>query len=160
MCVAVGEPEPLSNQRIGKSHFEKAATHGVEEEDGAELDEAVQSHVPEEAEGGDQRTPALSAHTHTHNNLLLLCILLQKTYYKHFWLRCFLRAFLMPPPRSPDEQRHTADVFRLGRERRRDRRLGFGQGNPDVSGPQGPAVIGPVPAHAHPVAGVREVKEG
>lgn len=59
---------------------------------------------------------------------------------------------LKPPASSPDEQRHAADVFGLGSKRRRDGSFGLGQGNPDVSGSQGPAVIGPVPAHAHPVA--------
>lgn len=39
------------------------ATHCVEDEDGAQLNEAVQGHVSEETEGGDQRTPALSAQT-------------------------------------------------------------------------------------------------
>lgn len=39
------------------------ATHCVEDEDGAELNEAVQGHVSEETEGGYQRTPALSAQT-------------------------------------------------------------------------------------------------
>lgn len=52
---------------------------------------------------------------------------------------------------SPDEQRNTADVFCLGRERRSNRGLGFGQGNPYISSSQGSTVIGPVPAHAHPV---------
>lgn len=38
-------------------------THGVEDDDGAELYEAVQGHVPKETEGGDQRTSALSEDT-------------------------------------------------------------------------------------------------
>lgn len=53
---------------------------------------------------------------------------------------------------SPDECRDAADVFRLGSERRRDWCLCFGQRQPDVCGSQGPAVIGPVPTHAHSVA--------
>lgn len=39
------------------------STHCVEDEDRAELSQAVQGHVSEEAEGGDQRTAALSAQT-------------------------------------------------------------------------------------------------
>lgn len=40
-----------------------AAAYRVEDEDGGELTEAVQSHVSEEADGGDQRTPPLSVQT-------------------------------------------------------------------------------------------------
>lgn len=40
----------------------QSATHCVEDEDGGELNEAVQGHVSEETEGRDQRTSALSAH--------------------------------------------------------------------------------------------------
>lgn len=36
------------------------AAYRVEDEDGGELTEAVQSHVSEETEGGDQRTSTLS----------------------------------------------------------------------------------------------------
>lgn len=36
------------------------AAYRVEDEDGGELTEAVQSHVSEETDGGDQRTPTLS----------------------------------------------------------------------------------------------------
>lgn len=46
---------------MAPSCLSSGATHGVEDEDGAELDEAVQGHVPKETEGCDQRTPALSA---------------------------------------------------------------------------------------------------
>lgn len=67
--------------------------------------------------------------------------------------QCQTPAFV---PHPPDEQRHAADVGRLGRERRRDRGLGLRQGHPDVGGSQGPAVVGPVPAHSHPVAAVAE----
>lgn len=37
------------------------ATHCVQDEDRAELDEAVKRHVPEETEGRNKRTSALSA---------------------------------------------------------------------------------------------------
>lgn len=37
-------------------------THCVEDEDRAELHQAVQGHVSEEAEGGDERAAALSVH--------------------------------------------------------------------------------------------------
>ena len=46
------------------------ATHCVQDKDGAELNEAVQRHVPEETEGGDQRTPALSTQTQTEKKVL------------------------------------------------------------------------------------------
>lgn len=37
-----------------------ADTHRVEDDDGAELNEAVEGHVSKETEGGDQRTSSLS----------------------------------------------------------------------------------------------------
>lgn len=42
---------------------DSAVTHCVEDEDRAELNEAVHGHVSEETKGGNQRTSALSAHT-------------------------------------------------------------------------------------------------
>lgn len=124
-------------------------THRVEDENGAELDQAVQGHVSEEAEGGDERTAALSANMRRENKVPSHCccrgfILLSHNLRKQ------------RSPSAPDEQRHTADVLRLGGERRSNWRLGFRQRHPDVSSSQGPAVIGPVPAHAHPVAAVTE----
>lgn len=55
---------------------------------------------------------------------------------------------------SPDEQRHTADVSHVGSERRGHRGLGLRQRDPHIRSSQGPAVIGPIATHAHPVAAV------
>lgn len=50
------------------------ATHRVEGEDGAQLNEAVEGHVSEETEGGDQGTSALSAQMRGENVLLFLVL--------------------------------------------------------------------------------------
>lgn len=49
------------------------ATYCVEDEDGAELNEAVKSHVSKETEGGDQRTSALSEQRRRKNASIFLC---------------------------------------------------------------------------------------
>lgn len=46
------------------------ATHCVEDEDGTQLNEAVQCHVSKEAEGGDQGTSSLSAQTRREKKVL------------------------------------------------------------------------------------------
>lgn len=49
-----------AKQRKMSKGAHSAAAYRVEDEDGGELTEAVQSHVSEETEGGDQRTSTLS----------------------------------------------------------------------------------------------------
>lgn len=85
---------------------------------------------------------------------LLLPLQTKGLFLFHFILKSSSSvSHLTPSSRSsPDQQWDTADVFRLWGERRRDRRLGLGQGNPDVGSSQGPAVVGPVPAHAYSIA--------
>lgn len=63
----------LDEQKAAVGSF---STHCVEDEDGAELNQAVQGHVSEEAEGGDQRTAALSAQTTRGNSSFLPQMLL------------------------------------------------------------------------------------
>lgn len=95
------------------------ATHCVEDEDGAELGEAVQGHVSKETEGGDQRTSALSAQT-WRENVLFLFLPLKTLCHTHDWFDWFSKTSsiftLLMPTSSPDEQWHTADVFSLGSE--------------------------------------------
>lgn len=147
-----------------ESVMSSTATHWIEGEDSAELNEAVTGHVSKETEGGDQRTPALSVQTRRKNELIFVSAagtlpqtLLVWFVFKrrHPYLPCYSNS--MPPSSSPDKQRHTADVFSLGSERWRDWSLGFRQRNPNISSSQGPAVVGPVPTHAHLVAVVESI---
>lgn len=80
---------------------------------------------------------------------VLLCLLFQ---FPILSLLCFFKPIKGFPLRSPDKYGDAANVFRLGSKRWRDWCLSFGQRHADVCGFQGPAVIGSIPTHPHPVA--------
>lgn len=104
------------------------AAYRVEDEDGEELNEAIQSHVSEEAEGGDQRTSTFSAQKKKEiktphfvptsqrlSQLFLRCLLFQILILTPLWLVQTLTIVF-----SPDKCGDAADVFRRGCERRGD----------------------------------------
>lgn len=95
------------------------ATHSVEGEDGAQLNEAVEGHVSEETEGGDQGTSALSARTRGKDVLSFLALhMLFHNNPGSVGFHSFLTSKLeTPPTSSPDEKRHTGDVVCPGGER-------------------------------------------
>lgn len=135
------------------------AAYRVEDEDGGELTEAVQSHVSEETEGGDERTSTLSVQRKTPHFVPTSQrpsqIFFKPSAFQNSNVDTALLVLTLKMV-SPDKCGDAADVFRLGSERRRDRCLGFRQRDADVCGSQGPAVVGAVPTHAHSVAAAKQ----